>query len=311
MAATVKGADYAWRAPNHTLEQLAAALHKAGFAFVVRYISHDTSKNLSVAEIAALRKYGIRIVTVFESTADRALAGGAAGVQDATFARTYLRSLRAPSGHAAAPVYFAIDFDMQPSQVGQCMAYLRGASQVLGRASTGVYGGLAAVKDFASVTGYQWQTVAWSHSQWFAGDEMKQFAAGGTILGTAWDLDTSSVADFGQWKFPGDPVVTVPPPPAPPSVAWAGTTEETSMLIPAGNGRKTPLAIPIGTKRLHLVSAEPVSVAVTMHGSDAVGKDLTWASGSAWFNVPKNCYAGLIERTDASTTDLSLTYENE
>jgi hypothetical protein len=176
---------------------------------VVRYISHDGSKNITAAEIAAYRKVGLGIVTVFEDAAQRALAGGSAGVLDATYARSYLRGLHAPAG-AGAPVYFAVDFDATGSQLATVKAYIAGAVQVLGKGATGVYGGLASVEEVAAVCKYQWQTAAWSGGRWDAGAEMDQFVSSGTTLGVQWDLDSALAADYGQWKFPGATTVATP-----------------------------------------------------------------------------------------------------
>jgi hypothetical protein len=240
----LKGCDFAWRAhPNDAL-QLAEALKSSGFHFVVRYLSHDGSKNLTVAEIAAYRRVGLGIVTVFEDAADRALGGGAAGVADATYARTLLRALHAPYGPGVrAPVYFALDFDMQPGQEGRCAEYLRGAAQVLGVAGSGVYGGLAAVDTLAAAVRYRWQTVAWSRGRWDAGIEMEQFVAQGTTLGTQWDLDEAEELDYGQWVF----VPSVVPPVVPPVIAGGFAIEEDDMpQLDKGTGAQTEISVPAG-----------------------------------------------------------------
>ena len=301
----LKGVDFAWRPNGQDANDLADALKKQGVDFVVRYISHDTSKNLSFAEIEAYRKAGILICVVFEDTADRALQGGSAGVTDAIFADQYRRGLHAP---AHAPVYFAMDFDMQPSQVARCEAYIKGAAQRLGRAQSGIYGGLRAVRDFAPYTAYQWQTVAWSGGVWFAGDEMHQFAAGGTTLGVQWDLDVSvsGVIDFGQWRFPGDPG------PVPKPVHFGTGDEENEVLIganAAGTQRTFPLAIPPGTNNLHFVCASEAKLEVQFHGQ-AKPKlvDVKWSAGSAWAEVPAKVYAATVKRTDTGTDPVHLTF---
>jgi hypothetical protein len=300
----LKGVDFAWRPAGSDAEALAIALKRQGVDFVVRYISHDTSKNLTLPEITAYRKHGIAICVVFEDTADRALDGGAAGVTDAIFTDQYRRGLHAPQH---APVYWAMDFDMQPAQVDRCRAYLRGAVQRVGRSQSGIYGGLRAVEAFAPLTAYQWQTVAWSHNTWFAGDEMKQFAAGGTTLGVQWDLDTTTgTPDFGQWRFPGEPG------PVPKPVHFGTGDEENEVLIganPAGTHRTYPLAIPPGTNNLHFVTADEATLEVNFHGETKPHSlDVKWANGSKWLPVPPKIYAATVTRTDTGTGAVHLTF---
>jgi hypothetical protein len=70
----VFGVDYAWGRPG------AAALKRAGAKFACRYLSHDTTgKNLTRAEADELSAAGLWLVVVWETTANRALDGRAAG----------------------------------------------------------------------------------------------------------------------------------------------------------------------------------------------------------------------------------------
>jgi hypothetical protein len=148
------GVDYAWGKVPYD------ALKKAGVKYALRYISHDTGKDLSLAEKRALHARGIKVGLVFETTAKRALAGKDAGAWDARFSRDRCKSL----GLADIPVFFAVDWDATDADKPHIAEYLRGAVSVLGRERVGVYGSFYVVGYMAShdVCDYLWQTYAWS-----------------------------------------------------------------------------------------------------------------------------------------------------
>lgn len=186
-----------------------AQLKAAGMTFVCRYLSSGyengdpnkpvNPKDLTAAEAAGLHKAGINIVLVFETTATRALAGKAAGKSDYVSARKQATALGCPT---SVPIYFAVDFDMQPSEAGKVIAYFNGASSVDGAASVGVYGGIAAVEAVASshVARWFWQAYAWSGGKWYAGNHLEQYENGAKIAGHSVDLDRSCHALYGAWK---------------------------------------------------------------------------------------------------------------
>jgi hypothetical protein len=76
----------------------------------------------------------IDVVLVFETTADRALAGQPAGTSDAQSASRQAAELGMPHGR---PIYFAVDFDATPQQQPVIDAYFRGVVSTLGPGSTG------------------------------------------------------------------------------------------------------------------------------------------------------------------------------
>src|SRR5215467_16374419 len=74
-----KGIDYAWSHPSSP-----QALKNAGYTFVARYLSYDTTgKNLTAGEAQGLNAAGIDIVANWEWDADDALNGYNTGVSDA------------------------------------------------------------------------------------------------------------------------------------------------------------------------------------------------------------------------------------
>lgn len=178
------------------------ALRQAGVRFVCRYIappgpSYDW-KRVSKAEADAIRAAKLGLVLVFESGADRALGGSAAGRADGAFALAMLADL----GLHDSPVYFAVDFDAQPAQLGAVVAYIEGAASIVGKGRTGVYGGLRAVQATAQACRYAWQTYAWSGGQWSPRAQLRQYQNGVTIGGLSCDRDRAMVADYGQTAKP-------------------------------------------------------------------------------------------------------------
>ncbi|MFC6885008.1 MULTISPECIES: glycoside hydrolase domain-containing protein [Actinomadura] len=190
----VFGVDYAWGRPG------AAALKRAGAKFACRYLSHDTTgKNLTKAEADELSAAGIWLVVVWESAANRALAGRGAGEDDARDAARQAAALGMPSDR---PVYFAVDFDASSAQQSAINAYLDGAAAVLGRDRVGLYAGFGPVKRAldAGKAAYAWQTYAWSGGKWDLRAQLQQYSNDHTINGVGVDYDRAIKSDYGQWR---------------------------------------------------------------------------------------------------------------
>lgn len=120
---------------------------------VMRYVSPDPGKNLTVAEAAALHTAGKWIGLVWEATADRAKDGTAAGTEDAHEANRQADRLGYPKN---AVIFYAVDFDATPSEVE---GYFGGIAAEKLR-PMGVYGGIKITS--AGIARYNWQTAAWS-----------------------------------------------------------------------------------------------------------------------------------------------------
>lgn len=186
------GVDYAWGRPGAT------ALLAANVTFAARYLSHDTSgKNLDAGEAASLSSHGLDLVTVWESTADRALSGRSGGVADARAAVDQLRAIGMP---ADMPIYFAADWDADSGDQVAINAYLDGTASVIGRGRVGLYGGFWPIKrafDAGKIT-YGWQTYAWSGGNWDPRAQLQQYSNDHVINGVGLDYDRAMKADFGQ-----------------------------------------------------------------------------------------------------------------
>ncbi|WUH94537.1 DUF1906 domain-containing protein [Streptomyces sp. NBC_00433] len=186
------GVDYSSGRPG------GAALAAAGMKFAARYLSHNASKNLNATEAADLAAHGVWCVVVWETTANRAGAGRAAGIADAKDAAAQATACGQPSGR---PIFFAVDWDADP---GVVIAYFQGVASVIGLARTGVYGGYKVVKALLDhgYAKWAWQTVAWSQGRWDTRAVIRQYASTVRINGVVCDKDTAYATDYGQW-MPG------------------------------------------------------------------------------------------------------------
>lgn len=192
-----KGVDYAF--PPHPS---IAALKAAGATFACRYLGGSVDKDLSRAEADALHVAGIATVSNWESTTGAARGGRSQGIADA---RSAVTQHAAAGGPPDRPIYFSVDWDVQPSELATVAAYFQGVASILGLARTGAYGGKRVITyllDHGLIT-WAWQTYAWSGGQWDPRVHIRQIQNGVVIGGADTDLDQSMVADFGQWPFAG------------------------------------------------------------------------------------------------------------
>lgn len=201
------GLDFAWK-PWPPVSRIKGI----GATFVVRYISspnlsqdgkafregrQDTGKDLTPGEVALYSEHGIDICLVWETSANRAVAGRAAGKQDATYALKKAKALGMPDGR---PIYFAVDFDAAPRSVFE---YFRGILSVLPLKQVGVYGGYRVIESLHDnkLAFWCWQTLAWSGGKWSRHNHIEQYAI--EIHEGSWDYDLnrSKAEDFGQWRL--------------------------------------------------------------------------------------------------------------
>lgn len=202
----------------------------------MRYVSTDPTKNLTAAEVQEHHAAGLGTGIVWETTTGRATQGYQAGIDDASLAEGQRKSLGLP---ADQPIYFAVDEDTSWASVE---AYFNGASQVIGKARVGAYGGYNVIEG-AHSAGYRflWQTLAWSGGRRSAHACLYQ--DGGTALGGDADINQVLASDWGQYPRP-----VAPPPPKPPVTPTL--VEETVLAylpaIPANTDVDLPVE-PAGT----------------------------------------------------------------
>ncbi len=186
-----KQLDYSFSRPE------VARMVREGYEGVLRYISPNAPKNLSISERDALRAAGLAIGLVWEWYAERALEGRAAGRADAQAALAQANALGFP---ADRPIYLAIDWDARPDQQQAINDYIDGAVEVGGKRFRAAYGGYWVIKRLfdAGKIDWGWQTYAWSGGNWDNRAQLRQ------VLNGQWggqvDFNESTKDDWGQWK---------------------------------------------------------------------------------------------------------------
>jgi hypothetical protein len=182
----------------------AAAFKANGYEYVCRYLvpTANAWKALTKVEAEIIQAAGMKIVSVFETTADRALGGREAGLQDGAIALKCAADVGQPEGSS---IYAAVDFAPTPKQMQTVIDYIRGFNEATPAYSTGVYGSfdvINAVKG-AGAASHFWQTYAWSNGQ-LADCQIFQYQNG-----DQYDEDTSYGLE-GWWGIePVTPPVTV------------------------------------------------------------------------------------------------------
>jgi hypothetical protein len=196
--ALARGIDFAWGGPS------AATMRAHGWTFGASYLSFDQSKNWQRGQVREYAAAHIARVFVWETSATRALDGCAAGRIDARNALVQAASF------GFRVIYFAVDFELQPSQHGAVASYFRCIAGQIGVDHTGAYGGLATISLLFDqhLIRYGWQTYAWSGGRWDRRAQLEQWLNGSSV-----DYDRAIARDFGQVPY------AAPKPPPPPSHA--------------------------------------------------------------------------------------------
>lgn len=207
-----------------------------GAKFVGRYASTSGNpKNLTENEVKLLAADDIGIVSIFETTAGRALNGESAGADDIQAAVAQHQPLGMPDH---APICLTVDFDAQPSNLGQIERYFQGAASEAHGRPLGVYGGMFVCNALlsAGLAEYVFQTYAWSHGQWASKTHLRQVQNGIMWDGWAVDLCEAHEADYGAW------LPTHPQPPQPPQPPTEWTVHMISNLPTIDQGAHDPVS---------------------------------------------------------------------
>lgn len=187
--AALRGLDYSNGRPRM------AEVKRAGFAFVMRYLSWSGNpKNLTAHELADARTHGIGVGLVFETYEHRASAGHSAGMADGLAALVQAKECGFTDEELSTfPIYFAVDYDAQPADYAEVKNYFLGAASVLNTVSPhiGVYGSYYVCQmllDASAVT-HCWQTMAWSGGNWDSRFHIIQRIGYVTVDGITCDLN--------------------------------------------------------------------------------------------------------------------------
>ena len=160
----IRGIDTATRLSAAKCKELKAA----GVEFVGRYLVPAVGnlkwKALAKAEAEAITDAGMKLLCVYETTADRAKNGMAAGAVDGANALKCAREINMP---ASGIIYFAVDFGATELDMDAIEAYLRAARENTAEYEIGVYGSYSVIEHMArrNVCRAYWQCVGWSNGQ--------------------------------------------------------------------------------------------------------------------------------------------------
>ncbi len=192
----LKGIDCATPLNTATAGDLAAA----GMEFVCRYLVPERYawKRLTRREAELISAAGMRIISVFETSAGRASGGGAAGRADGAAAYREAQLINQPAG---AAIYFAVDYDAQPADHDAIEAYLRAAEEQIPGYAIGVYGSYSVVEEMArrGAAWHFWQTYAWSRGRRSRAANVYQHKNDISMAGIGVDLN-ESYGNEGFWN---------------------------------------------------------------------------------------------------------------
>ncbi len=156
----IKGIDCA----SKLTADSAAKIKAEGYAFAGRYLvpPEKYRKALTADEAKLITDAGLKLLTVYETTAERAKGGAAAGAADARTAVECALRLKMPKSGA---IYFAVDFGAAESDMPAIREYLAAARINLEGYRLGVYGSYAVIEAVADITDCRWQCVGWSYGK--------------------------------------------------------------------------------------------------------------------------------------------------
>ena len=179
---------------------VAAAFKADGYDFVVRYIDTNQSswKRLSSKEAQIISDAGLVIISVFERMGDRASINGLRGATDGLVALQAAQYLGQPEG---STIYFAVDYDAQPSDMESIELYIRAASVATPKYSTGIYGSYAVIEEMKKrgACSHFWQTYAWSTKLQSSSIQIYQYRNNISVHGIGVDLNIS-YGNEGWWN---------------------------------------------------------------------------------------------------------------
>ena len=182
---------------------VADAAVAAGAGFVCRYL-----KNLTLGEAKALSAAGLKIVSIFESTAERALQGADAGTRDGATAFNQAADLGQPYLSA---IYTTADFDDAAADDATVIAYFTAFKARLGEYyKHGVYANGATCQAAldAGIADFTWLAggMGMRGSREFKASGKATMVQdvgdkAGLDLGIDVDSDTAMSEDFGGWSL--------------------------------------------------------------------------------------------------------------
>jgi peptidoglycan hydrolase-like protein with peptidoglycan-binding domain len=218
---TIPGIDSA----DHAIP--ASVLTKHHVEFFAGYVSNaGNRKNMTATECTERGRAGVRTVTIFETTAERAMSGRPGGLVDARSAGEQAHAIGQPFG---SPIYYGVDFNPTEPDLNMIIDYFDGLVEASVHYYVGGYGGYATVAKLHrnNAVKYLMQTAAWSDGRWFDSVDIRQTKNGVNLDGHGVDLDTAMVADYGGWI----PTTVITPPAPRPAPRPAPTSDWTTAMV--------------------------------------------------------------------------------
>ncbi len=195
--------------------QKARQIRSEGYEFVGRYLVPEVGslkyKALSRGEAEAITAAGLRLLTVWETTAERAKGGAGSGAQDGSRALKCARDIAMPT---SGIIYFAVDFGAQSADMDAIEAYLKAARENTGEYGTGVYGPYNVIEEMAKRKACKafWQCVGWSYGQKspyrnvYQSQWGKIVAGVGVDINECEDLDAAGIWDYEEENMTGEQI---------------------------------------------------------------------------------------------------------
>lgn len=186
-------------------ESQAAELRSLGYEFVGRYlVPQKYYKAITIDEAKVITQAGLKILTVWETTADRVKGGAVAGAEDGATALECARSLNMPPDGI---IYFAVDYDALYGDFDTIEEYLLSARKQTEQYEIGVYGSFRVVEEMhrrKACKGF-WQCVAWSYGKKSQYMNVYQGDWGKSAAGVPIDINyCKDMNSAGIWNYEDD-----------------------------------------------------------------------------------------------------------
>lgn len=182
----------------------AKGIREAGYCFAGRYLVPPkvyTYKGLTEAEAKIITDAGLRMLTVWETTANRAMGGASSGAEDGEKARSCAEAIHMPT---TGIIYFAVDFEAMPTDFPTIRAYLKAAREHTGDYEIGVYGSYRVIEDIAKtgICKAYWQCVGWSYGKQSSHRNVYQAQWDKTVCGVNVDInECEDLDEAGTWTY--------------------------------------------------------------------------------------------------------------
>ncbi|MDP4107597.1 MAG: DUF1906 domain-containing protein [Bacillota bacterium] len=179
-------------------QEIAEGFKAAGIEYVARYLG-DNWKSISKQEADVILDNGLKIVSIWETNPTNARYFTMnKGFADGHDAASFAQAIGQPEGSA---IYFAVDYDMQPSDMKDILNYFLAVRRSIGnKYKVGVYGSYAVLEILhrSHAADFYWQTAAWSGGNIAEFIDILQYGFNKKIVGIPVDYNQVST-NAGSW----------------------------------------------------------------------------------------------------------------